>query len=297
MMPNQLGIDRFDFQDACGQQKEYMCSSDLFQFVEENHLDVCMEGTSFNPRDVFGSHDDSDHVYNTPRAWYMGRYFNPTEFEEKKYQPTHDDLPWSLVPEKKITVEDVKYILSSHYQGTEYDPYGSYGDKSRQGMYRTIGINRNDFLGLIQIRPYMPEAYRTIEWIAEGSNAFNALIPFYTNIDGVPSYMGNTTARVSTDNFYWSSRLIGALANASYGKSIMHVERYQLSVLSKAHALLKKYDAALQRECDVRKLSALCEKANEEIACMAREETDKVLDKVLYEASNVMKNAYSRSDN
>lgn len=29
----------------------------------------------------------------------------------------------SLVPEKKLTVEDVKYVLSTHYQGTPYDPY------------------------------------------------------------------------------------------------------------------------------------------------------------------------------
>lgn len=31
----------------------------------------------FHPRDAFGSHDDADHVYNTPRAWFMERYLNP----------------------------------------------------------------------------------------------------------------------------------------------------------------------------------------------------------------------------
>ena len=58
-----------------------------------------------------------------------------------------------MVPEKKVTVEDVKYVLSSHYQGTPYDPYGAYGDKSMNGAYRSIGINRNDFMSLIQMRP------------------------------------------------------------------------------------------------------------------------------------------------
>lgn len=33
-----------------------------------------------------------------------------------------DDIPWSQVPEKKITVEDVKYVLSLHFQGTDFDP-------------------------------------------------------------------------------------------------------------------------------------------------------------------------------
>ncbi len=29
-----------------------------------------------------------------------------------------DDLPWCMVPERKVTPEDIKYMLSSHYQGT-----------------------------------------------------------------------------------------------------------------------------------------------------------------------------------
>ena len=44
-------------------------------------------------------------------------------------------------------MEDVKYILSSHYQGTPYDPYGHKGDPSLRGKYRPIGINRTNFLG------------------------------------------------------------------------------------------------------------------------------------------------------
>ena len=67
VMPNQLGIDTFDLEDALGEQKEYMCSPDLKEFIEKYHLDLSMDGI-LNPRDAFGSHDDSDHVYNTPRA-------------------------------------------------------------------------------------------------------------------------------------------------------------------------------------------------------------------------------------
>ena len=28
-----------------------------------------------------------------------------------------------LMPERKVTVEDVKYVLSAHYQGTPFDCY------------------------------------------------------------------------------------------------------------------------------------------------------------------------------
>lgn len=299
VMPNQLGIDSFDLEDAYGEQKNFLCSADLKEFIETYHLNLSMDG-SLNPRDVFGSHDDADHVYNTPRAWFMERYLNPNTYRWDgalaDFTPVSDDLPWCMVPEKKITVEDVKYVLSGHYQGTLYDPYGSYGDKSMRGAYRSIGINRNDFMALIQIRPDMEADCRPVEWIAYGSNAFNALVPFYADVEETPEYLNNTTGRVSTENFYWSSRLIAAMADASYNKSLFHVERYQERVAAKGHELINRYDARLAAEQDTAARKALRQQANAEIAAMLQKETDDTLDKMLFELSSQMKNAYSRSD-
>lgn len=299
VMPNQLGIDSFDLEDAYGEQKNFLCSADLKEFIETYHLNLSMDG-SLNPRDAFGSHDDADHVYNTPRAWFMERYLNPNTYRWDgalaDFTPVSDDLPWCMVPEKKITVEDVKYVLSGHYQGTLYDPYGSYGDKSMRGAYRSIGINRNDFMALIQIRPDMEADCRPVEWIAYGSNAFNALVPFYADVEETPEYLNNTTGRVSTENFYWSSRLIAAMADASYHKSLFHVERYQERVAAKGHELINRYDARLAAEQDPAVRKALRQQANAEIAAMLQKETDDTLDKVLFELSSQMKNAYSRSD-
>lgn len=299
VMPNQLGLDQFDLEDALTAQKEYMCSPDMREFIEKNHLDLSMDG-KLNPRDAFGSHDDSDRVYNTPRAWYMLRCMNPRtkvwDGPNAEYSPTSDDLPWCMVPEKKITAEDVKYVLSSHYQGTPYDPYGSYGEKSMQGAYRSIGINRNDFISLIQMRPEHEKDSRTIEWVAYASNAFNAMVPFYADVEETPEYLSNTTETVSTDNFYWNSRMIAAMADASYRSSIFHIERYQEHVMAKGHELIQRYDALLEQEKDVQKRLALKTEANQKIAEMLKKASLDTLDKVLYELSCQMKNAYSRSD-
>lgn len=299
VMPNQLGLDQFDLEDALSEQKEYMCSPDMREFIAKNHLDLSMDGR-INPRDAFGSHDDADHVYNTPRAWFMLRYLNPNtkawDGPNADYAPCDDNLPWCMVPEKKVTVEDVKYVLSSHYQGTPYDPYAPYGEKSMRGAYRSIGINRNDFVAVIQMRPDHKCDNGIIEWIAYASNAFNALVPFYADIDETPEYLSNTTGEVSTDNFYWSSRLIAAMADASYRSSIFHIERYQEHVMSKGHELINRYDELIEKESDATKRMALKTEANRKIADMLKKETLATLDKVLYELSNQMKNAYSRSD-
>ena len=295
VMPNQFGIDAFDLEDALTEQKEHMCSADLKEFIEKNHLDLSQDG-NFSARDAFGSHDDSDHVYNTTRAWYMLRTLNPRtkvwEGPNAEYTPFSDDLPWCMVPEKKITVEDVKYVLSSHYQGTPYDPYAAYGDKSMRGAYRSIGINRNDVMTLIQMRP----EGEPVQWLALASNAFNVLAPFYTGIDRTPEYLSATTGKVSTENFYWMSRMIAAMADASYNKSVFHIERYQENVAAKSHVILNHYDALLAQENDEDKCKKLQEEANEKTAQMLREAAADTLDKVLYELSGQMKNAYARSD-
>ena len=299
VMPNQLGIDHFDLEDALGEQREYMCSADLKEFIKKYHLDLSMDGV-LNPRDAFGSHDDADHVYNTPRAWFMERYLNPHtkkwEGPDADFTPASDDLPWAMVPEKKITVEDVKYVLSAHFQGTPYDPYAAYGDKSMKGAFRSIGINRNDFLSVIQMRPDQPEDSAILEWVAFESDAFNVLVPFYAGVTTTPEYLSNTTAEVSTDNFYWSSRMIAAMADASYKSSVFHIERYQEQVMAKGHELINTYDALLAKESDEQKRMSLKEEANEKIAEMLKKAAADTLSKVLFELSSQMKNAYSRSD-
>ena len=40
VMPNQLGLDQFDLEDALGEQKEYMCSADMREFIQQYHLDL-----------------------------------------------------------------------------------------------------------------------------------------------------------------------------------------------------------------------------------------------------------------
>ena len=300
IMPNQLGIDKFDFDDAFGAKKEFMCSADLLDFVKKYHLDLSIDG-DFNPRHAFGSRSDADHTYNTPRAWILQRYFNPTSNTydgiNADYRPDSDNLPWARIPEKKITVEDIKYALSHHYQGTEYDSYSKDIHSVKKGTLRPIGINRTNFLGLVQIRPYMPDELKCLQWLAIGSCVFNAIVPFYTNINRTPDYLANTTNQVTTENFYWSNRLIAALCDAHFADTASHIERYQLKVQSQSTALINKYDEKFIAE-KISKDNAkdFLEKANENIADELKVQTDDLLDKALYTASCNMKNKFSRSD-
>ena len=122
------------------------------------------------------------------------------------------------------------------------------------------------------------------------------LAPFYADVEETPEYLANTTGEVSTDNFYWTSRMIAAMADASYSKSLIHVERCQEQVAAKSYELLNRYDALLEKEADTAARKALRQEANRAVADMVKKELSGTLDKVLYELSGQMKNAYSRSD-
>ena len=293
--PNQFAMDAFDLQDAFGKKKENLCSSDLREFIAENRLDLNQDG-AFNPRAIFGSRRDMDHIYNTPRAWFMGRYLAPKTYRwdggNAGFTPESDDIPWSLRPERKVTAEDVKYLLSGNFQGTPYSPYISQ-DTGVRGKYRSIGINRTGVTSICQIRPYAPEGIRGVEWICFGSTTFDAMLPVYPNVPKMPAYLSQVTTDTSTENFYWASRLIGALADPHYAAMRQHIDRYQEAMEARGRQIVLEYDRKIAETGNLR----LAEEANEKLCKMAREETTKALNSIVQTASEKMRNGYNLADN
>lgn len=351
-IPNQLGIDDFDFDDAFNAQREFMCSADLREFMDAHHLDRTMsagassgfgfQSTSafgnggmngggnsssgaalghnhFNPRTAFGTATTKDRIYNTPRAWYMQRHLNPSEDWDSpaaRYTPESDDIPWCRVPEDKVSLEDVDFLLSSHFEGTPYDPYGTTGTAESRHRYRPIGVNRTGHMVAIQVRPYAPAANRTVMWVSFGSGPFTAAAPFYANVNDTPAYLRDTTPEVSTGNLYWTNRLIAVVADAHWYETNRFIEGYAEGVRAFGHRLIERTDEQLLArsdaestgtnawpldgghgdEKDVQGVADVLEAANDEMADYLREHTTKLLNDVLYTSSNLMHNSFAMSD-
>ena len=305
---NQFNIQSFDFIDAFGEQKNNICSKDLIDFIEKNNLDLSIKNkkndknlkneNNFDTRITFGSKTDFDKDYSTPRTWFMLRYFNPKTYkfdgENADFFPESVNLPWSLVPEHKIKVEDIKYVLSSYYQGTKYNPYVKYGDLKERNRYRTIGYNENGELTLSHIRGNnLSNEIKCIEWISFGANPFNVLIPQYSRVNDTPEYLKGYKEEVNTNNFYWINRIIAALADPNYNESIPLIEKYQNLVESKNHEFINKFDKKFNGTIIE---SKILEEANNEIVEFIKNETNKLLKEVLHISSLKMKNSFSRSD-
>ena len=281
--PNQLGSDYFEFDNP----EHFLCHPNLKNFIEENHLNLNYSDEGFNPRYAFGSQKDKDRHYNTPRAWDIQRFLNP----EVEQDPRSFFIPWCRKPYRKITIEDVKYVLSSHYQDSPYDPYGAEGDHHSRRAFRTIGINRTSQTAILQLRPNQPQETTGIQWICYGSMPFNTAVPFFTQISTTPDYFANTTDKVSTDSFYWASRLIAGLADAHFSSHVGDLDDYQEKTMAWGHEMIGRVDRALAKGETVD-----FEVENQAMSDKVQEATDQLLEKVLLDASNLMVNHFSLSD-
>lgn len=326
-IPNQLGIDLLDIDDAMSECRNNMCSADLADFIEANHLDRAMPDPEFanhtaqhiNPRTVFGTATPKDAIYNTPRAWYMQRHLNPSDDWDSpaaQYRPDSQDMPWAREPESKVTIEDVAFLMGSHFQGTPFDPYGTTGTAESRHRYRPIGVNRTGHMVAIQVRPYVPAANRTVMWVSFGSGPFTAAAPFYANVNDTPAYLRDTTPEVSTGNLYWTNRLIAVVADAHWYETNRFIEGYAEGVRAFGHRLIERTDEQLLArsdaestgtnawpldgghgdEKDVQGVADVLEAANDEMADYLREHTTKLLNDVLYTSSNLMHNSFAMSD-
>ncbi|MBW3082583.1 C69 family dipeptidase [Bifidobacterium phasiani] len=317
-IPNQLGIDDFDLDDAFGERRDFMCSADLREFMARHHLDMtmrpsgrgttigfgaatggtngsanggatasartahgtrnahCAVGTTdtgttdaditdtvigttdpaidampprrFNPRHAFGTSTPKDHIYNTPRAWYMQRHLNPSDGWDSpaaRWTPASDDIPWCRVPERRVSIEDVEFLLASHFEGTPFDPYGTLGTPESRHRYRPIGINRTGHMVAMQVRPDVPAANRALMWVSFGSGPFTAAAPFYANATDTPAYLRDTPAEPSTDSLYWTNRMIAAMADPHYIENSNAIEQYREAVHAFGHRHVFETDEAL----------------------------------------------------
>lgn len=203
--PNRLNIDEFDFDSP-----DFMASADLQELINTYHLNPDFEGYNF--RHIFGSATIKDTHYNNPRAWYVHHYFDP----ESTTTPLDQDQPFITYANRKISVDDIMFLMASHYQNTPYDAYGDQGTPAEKKRFRPIGINRNFETHVLQIRNDVPAGLAGVQWLGFGPNTFNAMVPFYTNITDTPASFRDTGAKFNLHSIFWLNKLMSQLGDTNF---------------------------------------------------------------------------------
>lgn len=278
--PNRLNIDHFDFASEMT-----LCSQDLEQLIENYQLNPDFEG--INLRHIFGSSSEKDTRYNNPRAWYIQKHFSGTVAE-----PIDQELPFVCYPKQKLSVEDVKWALSSHFQNTPFDPYGT-GTETQKTQFRSIALNRNQQVHILQIRNHVPAAIAGIHWLAFGPNTFNGVVPFYAAITKTPLGYCDTTKTYDPTNSYWLGRTLALIGDSDYDRYSDLANRFEMETMAACRRIQQETDRKASAE---KEPTRLLEEANAEMAELYLKNATTLLGKMVESGSNKMALRFSLAD-
>jgi len=112
------------------------------------------------------------------------------------------ELPFSVKPEKKISVKEVMTMTRDKFEGTPFYParglqggpfrnpnYLPYGFKLEDKSYdtaRVISVNRAEYIAITQCRGWLPHPIGGVVWIAFGAQDTSCYMPFYAGITRIP---------------------------------------------------------------------------------------------------------------
>ena len=105
---------------------------------------------------------------------------------------------------------------------------------------------------------------------------------------------------MTTENFYWANRIIAAIADPHFNDNVNTIDNYRERTMAFGQRVLRETDARVaalaKAGAGTVEVEGVLEESNQRVADELREETDKLLDKVLYTSSMLMKNSFSLSD-
>lgn len=258
---NQVAQQQIDFDDP----ENYLWSKGIQKFVEEHHLNPDKSGWNF--RHIFGTDTEKDRHYNTPRVWFGQRYLNP----KTQQDPMSSELPFICYAERLLAVEDLEYILGSHYNETQYDPLG-HGSEEDRLKFRPISLNRTQNSHVLQLRNDVPEKNSALMWICFGIPSFSPYVPFYTNADDTDPSWSKTPLEFDIKSAYWMYRTLSMLVESHYAKFIQADLDYLKDCRELQRTMIAAADEKVAELTDIKATAYLTQK-NYELVAQMREKT------------------------
>lgn len=265
IVANQLAIQEIDFNS-----EDFMYSDGLQEFVYQNHL--WPQDRPFIWRDIFGTHDDSDLHYNTPRVWSGQQLLTPSV----EQAPESFNLPFTRKPDSPISSQDAQRVLSDHYNNTVFDLTNAKNKNS--ATFRPISVATTQESHLLELN-----GENMIHWLAMGVTAQSVYVPFYPQGTKVPYTWKNGKETYTQNSAYWVFKLAGVLVDRDRSKYGFALSNTQSATNAKLLQLRHQYDEKLKQETDLAKQVDLVNEANSKLAKTATDAYQKLTAKLITE--------------
>lgn len=217
----------------------YMASDNVFRVAEEMGWWDPKKGEPFKFWKAYGG----------PKAFAIREYFVFSQLAPSlKLDLNAEELPFSIKPEKKVSVRDILRLYRETYEGTEYDMSRNLMVKRRNSEelskspvvsnwmsrdwitlintlkpgtispQRTIAINACAYATVIQLRSWLPPAVGAVCWFAFDNPALSARIPIFAGVTELPpGFEVCAQHRYREDSAAWMFRRANRLAILRWG--------------------------------------------------------------------------------
>lgn len=220
----------------------FLASTNIFSLAEA--LGFWKAGTRFLWHDVYGGPGDRS---NSLREWRALSLVAPSLALKVTGDPASDRYPFSVKPDRPLTVPKLMDVMRDGYEGTEFDLTAQAAFKVGDGrspiacpwgppeLFDLLGLKperaictpTSGYVFVAQLRKGVPTAVGNLLWFAYGPADTSCFIPVYAGVTDLPDtwdHPANFT-RIDRQQPQWNFRLVHNLAHRlPYQKVIQDVQ-------------------------------------------------------------------------
>ncbi len=192
------------------------------------------------------------------------------------------EYPFAVIPDCKLTVEDISNIYRDHYEGTEFDltkgeGAGPWGDPTRyennpdqgnafelnvntpRGAWeRPISIYRSGMMWINQAHAGMPDAIGGISWVGLDRPAANCLMPFYCGVTDLPACVQKMNLTdFDMDCAWWAFNFVANFATIKYSYMMQDLQELRAKLEGAAFEQIAK-DSQKRESPNLEDLTTYC---------------------------------------
>ena len=172
-----------------------------------------------------------------------------------KLDPWAGEQPFSVKPDKKVTVRDLMAIHRDVYEGTPFDQTksplaGPFGTPNRWGLprdwkpaegympvERQIAVHQCSYVVVLQARAGMPPWIGSLAWFAPDDSKTSVFSPLYAGNFQVPAaYAIGRRDRFDRGSAYWASNFVGNWSNLNYRAMVQDIRARQAEIENRLFA-------------------------------------------------------------
>ena len=233
---NQSRIGKFNMKD----KKNVMYAKDVVSFARSKGW-FQGKDADFSWKMAYAKPDFSGRRFCDARAWSMlNHFYDMTPYLDWALgkNPDAQDMPLWVVPNKKVSVQDVENVMRDHYEGTPL----SVADGSDIGggiwempyrptplMYkvdgkqyfneRPVSTQQSGFVFVSQMRSWLPREIGGVFWFANDDANMAAFTPVYCSMTQRPECYntpGVDAVHFSKKNAYWVCNMTSNMVYPRY---------------------------------------------------------------------------------